>query len=97
LTGPRPGPGGEAGAGLAGFADVVAHGVGGARPGRVEAFDAERGLGTVVQVGGASFEFHSTAISDGSRQIAAGSRVAFVVSTSLRGRFEATSVHPVGE
>jgi cold shock CspA family protein len=63
----------------------------------VEAFDAERGLGTVVEVGGASFGFHSTAISDGSRQIAVGSRVAFVAVSALGGRFEAASVHPLDE
>jgi len=63
----------------------------------VEAFDAARGLGTVVEFGDTAFEFHCSAITDASRQIAVGSRVAFVTVASLGGRFEATSVHPLDE
>jgi cold shock CspA family protein len=64
--------------------------------GRVTAFDRDRGLGTVVDDAGASFGFHATAISDGSRNIAVGTQVAFTVSPGHGGRFEAASVLPVG-
>ncbi|MFZ2056878.1 MAG: hypothetical protein WAV54_05680 [Acidimicrobiales bacterium] len=78
------------------FADVVAGGTRGSRLGRVQAFDAERGRGLVVAVDGAVFGFHSTAITDGTRQIDVGSRVAFVAAAAPGGRHEAVALTPVG-
>ncbi len=39
------------------------------RLGRVSAFDARRGLGTVTASGGVTYGFHATAIADGTRRI----------------------------
>jgi cold shock CspA family protein len=55
----------------------------------VTSFDADRALGTVTSDGGVEFGFHSTAIADGSRDIAVGARVAFVVRAGHRGLLEA--------
>ena len=76
------------------FEDVVGGGTRRQRFGTVRAFDAERGLGLVAVPGGAVFEFHSTAILDGSRQVAVGSEVTFLVTASLGGRYEAVSLRP---
>lgn len=57
--------------------------------GRVTSFDARRGWGTVTDSEGAEFEFHATAIVDGSRRIDAGTGVAFSVVPGHRGRYEA--------
>lgn len=40
-------------------------------------------------------DFHCTALADGSRHIAAGTRVAYQRSAGLAGRWEATAVTPV--
>jgi len=74
------------------LADVVAFGTRIVRHGWVTTFDEERGIGTVAVQGGSSFAFHITAIADGSRQIAIGSRVSFVVVAGLGGRYEAASL-----
>jgi cold shock CspA family protein len=62
-----------------------------ARPhlGRVTTYDAERGLGSVTSDEGEEFSFHAVAIADGSRDIDAGARVAFLVAAGLGGRLEA--------
>ena len=57
--------------------------------GRVTSFDARRGWGTVTDSEGAEFEFHATAIVDGSRRIDSGTPVAFSVVPGHRGRYEA--------
>jgi cold shock CspA family protein len=57
--------------------------------GRVTSFDARRGLGTVTDVDGDSYDFHATAIGDGSRRIDPGTDVSFVVRPGHRGRYEA--------
>jgi cold shock CspA family protein len=62
----------------------------GPRSGVVEAFDAERGVGTIAAAG-ASFFFHCTALTDGSREVEVGREVLFVVRPA-HGRLEATSV-----
>ena len=49
-------------------------GVAGPHLGRVASFDPTRGLGTVVDDDGSSYDFHATAIADGSRRIDAGTR-----------------------
>ncbi len=60
--------------------------------GSVVSFDATRGLGTVASTGGQTFDFHATAIADGSRRIDPGTGVAFVVRPAHRGRFEARAL-----
>ena len=60
--------------------------------GRVTSFDARRGLGTVTDAEGSSFDFHATAILDGSRQIEPGTEVTFVVVPGHRGRYEASGL-----
>lgn len=75
--------------------DVAALGISGLRLGTVAAFDADRGLGSVEAAGGAVLGFHSTAISDGSREIADGCKVSFVIGAALGGRYEAGSLTPL--
>ncbi|HEY1633968.1 MAG TPA: hypothetical protein VGF64_04365 [Acidimicrobiales bacterium] len=60
--------------------------------GRVATFDEERGLGSVVTDDGRFFPFHCTAIADGSRTIAVGTRVALSVVAGHLGRWEATGL-----
>jgi cold shock CspA family protein len=60
--------------------------------GQVTAFDARRGWGTVTDPEGAEFEFHATALADGSRRIDAGAEVCFSVAAGHRGRYEAREV-----
>ncbi|MGP0029019.1 MAG: hypothetical protein ACLPVF_00765 [Acidimicrobiales bacterium] len=64
--------------------------------GRVTAFDARRGLGTVADREGVAYGFHATAIADGSRTIAIGTEVGFLVVPGHRGRYEARAVTGVG-
>jgi cold shock CspA family protein len=59
------------------------------RPGVVTAFEEDRGLGTIADAAGASFEFHCTAIADGTRSIEVGTEVTFVLRPGHRGRLEA--------
>jgi hypothetical protein len=77
--------------------------VGVPRIGLVASYDADRGLGTVVDENLAddasvplsrAHSFHCTAIADGSRAIAAGTPVAFVLVAGLGGVLEARSVTP---
>jgi cold shock CspA family protein len=68
----------------------------GPRSGRVTSFDQRRGLGIVTDLGGADFDFHATAIADGSRRIAPATEVIFVVAPGHRGRYEARSLTVVG-
>ncbi|MGH8997570.1 MAG: hypothetical protein ACRDYB_16340 [Acidimicrobiales bacterium] len=58
-------------------------------------FDDPRGIG-VVESGGRCFDFHCTAITDGSRRIDEGAPVAFTVGPGHRGRLQASSVRPLG-
>jgi cold shock CspA family protein len=62
------------------------------RPGVVVSFEADRGLGVVTDTDGASFDFHCTAITDGTRSIEVGAPVRFVVRPGRRGRLEAREV-----
>ena len=64
----------------------------GPRLGRVTAFDPERGLGTVRDDDATCYDFHATAIADGSRRIGVGAAVAFTVAPGHRGRYEARSL-----
>ena len=58
--------------------------------GRVETFDEPAGLGVVRADSGRELAFHCTAIADGSRSIAEGARVAFLVVPGAAGRWEAS-------
>lgn len=65
----------------------------GVRLGVVTSFDDARGLGTVRDdAGGGDLPFHCTEIADGTRTIAAGERVAYVVAAARLGRSEARSL-----
>jgi cold shock CspA family protein len=59
------------------------------RTGTVTSFAEDRGLGTVTDDEGSTFDFHCTALSDGSRTVEAGRPVEFVVRPGHRGRLEA--------
>jgi len=58
----------------------------------VTSYDPRRGLGTVTDVDGVVYDFHATAIGDGSRQIDPGTEVSFVVRPGRRGRYEAAAL-----
>lgn len=62
------------------------------RTGLVAEFDEARGLGVVADESGGRWRFHGTQIADGSRTVAVGARVAFVVAAGHLGAFEATQV-----
>ena len=63
--------------------------------GDVIEFDEPRGLGVVEYGPGRRLGFHCTAITDGTRRIAVGTVVAFIVSAGRLGRLEARSVRPL--
>jgi cold shock CspA family protein len=62
----------------------------GPNAGVVEAFDPDRGVGTIAAAGG-SFSFHCSALTDGSREVEVGREVLFVVRPA-HGQLEAASV-----
>ena len=62
--------------------------------GTVTTFDAQRGLGTVSSASGVAYPFHATAIADGTRQIAPGTPVVFIVAPGHRGQVEARGLTP---
>lgn len=63
--------------------------------GVVAAFDEPRGLGTIRAADGAELPFHCTQIADGSRTIAEGERVRYVVVPGHLGRWEAAGISEV--
>jgi hypothetical protein len=63
--------------------------------GVVIAFDVLVGLGTVRAADGVEAGFHCTQIADGSRDIAVGTPVEFVVVAGRHGRWEAGAVRPL--
>lgn len=63
----------------------------GPRSGVVEAFEPDRGTGTIAAEDGARFFFHCTALVDGSREVEEGREVLFVVR-AVHGRLEASAV-----
>ena len=65
---------------------------GSTRNGEVAAFDDPRGLGTVLDDDGRRYDFHCTAVADGSRTIEVGTRVTFLLATAHRGRLEARDI-----
>ena len=60
--------------------------------GVVATFDDHKGYGTVRAGDGTELFFHCTAIADGSRRIAVGAKVVFVVVPGHRGTWEAAAV-----
>jgi cold shock CspA family protein len=66
------------------------------RTGVVAGFDDPRGLGTVLGDDGRRYDFHCTAVADGSRSIALGLRVIFTVEPGHLGRLEARGLVPAG-
>lgn len=62
--------------------------------GVVTEFDEAVGLGTVTADDGHAYGFHCTQIADGSRTIAAGTRVCFGVVPWHQGRYEAVALSP---
>jgi hypothetical protein len=61
-------------------------------PGRVVAFDEARGLGELEGADGTRYPFQCTRIADGSRSIAPGAAVTFVVVAAPLGRWEAARI-----
>jgi cold shock CspA family protein len=60
--------------------------------GHVEAYDPRRGLGAIKRDDGHRFEFHCTAIADGSRDIPVGATVTFWVVPGHLGQWEAATI-----
>ncbi len=67
-------------------------GAAGTHLGRVASFDAARGLGTVTDESGRAYDFHATAIADGTRRIEVGTVVSFTLEPGHRGRYEARTL-----
>ncbi|MCU0274044.1 MAG: cold shock domain-containing protein [Acidimicrobiales bacterium] len=68
----------------------------GPRLGRVVAFDEAAGYGEVEDADGDRVGFHCTAIADGTRTVAVGAAVRFVLVPGHLGRWEAGSVTVTG-
>jgi cold shock CspA family protein len=64
------------------------------RTGVVSEFDDPRGLGSILADDGHRYGFHCTAVADGSRSIAVGTRVTFLLAPAHRGLFEAREIVP---
>ncbi len=64
------------------------------RLGTVATFDDPAGLGEVRTDDGDLLPFHCTAIADGTRTIAEGAEVSFVVVAGRSGRWEAGDLRP---
>jgi cold shock CspA family protein len=64
--------------------------------GAVATFDEARGLGE-IDVDGARFPFHCTALVDGTREVAVGTTVTFEVRPGGMGRWEATRIVKVAQ
>jgi cold shock CspA family protein len=63
--------------------------------GRIASFDQTRGLGVVEADDGRRFDFHATAIADGTRRTQAGAAVTFMLAPGHRGRYEVGSLVPL--
>ena len=62
--------------------------------GVVASWDDHGGYGTIRADEGDEHFFHCTAIADGTRQIAVGTRVRYEVVAGRQGRWEATDLRP---
>ncbi|MBI2705321.1 MAG: cold shock domain-containing protein [Actinobacteria bacterium] len=60
----------------------------------VAEFHDDKGFGTVRADDGTDYFFHCTAIADGTRTIADGATVLFIVVPGRLGRWEASGVQP---
>ena len=65
------------------------------RQGTVAVFDDAAGVGEVEADDGTRYFFHCTQIADGTRTIAVGATVAFVLAPGHRGQYEARRITPV--
>jgi CspA family cold shock protein len=65
------------------------------RSGTVSSFDEASGLGEITESDGTVRPFHCVEIADGTRSIAAGTRVDFELLAKL-GRWEAARIRPTG-
>jgi cold shock CspA family protein len=63
--------------------------------GTVVEFQDAQGYGTIASADGASYFFHCTQITDGTRAIAVGASVMFGVKPWHRGQLEATGITPL--
>ena len=63
--------------------------------GVVASFDDPRGLGVIRRDDGTEYPFHCTAIANGTRTVAVGAAVTFVVKAGRSGRWEAASIQGV--
>jgi cold shock CspA family protein len=71
--------------------------VGASRRGWVDNFDKEVGLGEVRGQDTRLYRFHCTEIADGTRDIAVGANVCFVVVPGHKGAWEAKGLSVVSE
>ena len=60
--------------------------------GTVTEFDDDAGLGTITADDGTMYDFHCTAIADGTRTIAPGTSVEFETRPSRHGGWEAAAI-----
>ena len=60
--------------------------------GTVTAFDDGRGRGIVTAADGRQYAFHATRIADGTRRIAVGAPVRFIVVPATLGQWEASGI-----
>jgi cold shock CspA family protein len=65
--------------------------------GRVVAFDAPRGLGTIEGTDGRRYAFHCTQVADGTRMVPVGARVTYDVVPGSLGTWEAAAVAVVAD
>lgn len=64
----------------------------GARTGVVTTFDDDRGLGEITADDGSLHRFHCTAIADGTRTIAEGTKVRYDLIAGRQGHWEAWTI-----
>ena len=64
--------------------------------GSVTEFDDPAGLGVVLGDDGVEHRFHCTSLTDGTRTVPVGARVAYEVVPARDGRSEAVAVTPLG-
>jgi cold shock CspA family protein len=62
--------------------------------GIVTEFDDAAGLGVITAADGTTYQFHCTAIADGSRTIAPDTAVEFEARPARNGRWEAAAIAP---
>lgn len=63
--------------------------------GTIASFDGHIGLGVISTADEIRYDFHCTAIADGTRAIDPGTEVCFVVGPAGPGRWEAIRIDPI--